>query len=335
VLVFSGHPCLLIQVAFWKQEQFLLPGWFSEILFRCLYPDVSYTHHVQSVPAMKPASWLATTLLFGVPALVFAFLFHWLGPDLWRQHTSWWRIFHWLLVLPLALMLVTAFLGAAIDLRSVSWEDLRQRLRLSLPSSTVWLWAAALSGFMYGGTWADLFAVAVSWFALWREKTSQKWMFIAVLICTLVKRNAALLQPTLQSVRFFQPSTFYSEFFGHFGPRDFMGIPLQGAWWIPVYYAVVMLVCNIGGEELWWRGYVLPRQELALGRTAWILHGISWSAFHLFMQPTLWDTVRMAITGMALSFVAQRTKNTWPGIVGHSFGNLPFFLSLVKGVTSH
>jgi membrane protease YdiL (CAAX protease family) len=53
------------------------------------------------------------------------------------------------------------------------------------------------------------------------------------------------------------------------------------------------------------------------------------------MQPTLWDTTRMAITGVALSFVAQRTRSTWPGIVGHSFGNLTFFLSLVSGVTSH
>ncbi len=66
-----------------------------------------------------------------------------------------------------------------------------------------------------------------------------------------------------------------------------MDVPLHGAWWIPVYYAVVMIVCNIGGEELWWRGYVLPRQELAFGRAAWVVHGICWSAFHLFMQPTL------------------------------------------------
>jgi len=245
---------------------------------------------------------------------------------------SWWRIFHLLLVLPLTVMLIAAILGAAVDLRSVSWKGLQQRLRLSVPGGAGWLWAAALSGFMYGGTWADIFAVAASWFALWKEGTRQKWLFVAILIGTLVKRNAALFQPTLQSVRFFFPSEFYSEFFSHFGPHDFMGIPLHGAWWIPIYYAAVMLVCNIGGEELWWRGYVLPRQELAFGRAAWVVHGICWSAFHLFMQPTLWDTVRMAITGLALSFVAQRTKSTWPGIVGHSFGNLPFFLSLVKGV---
>jgi membrane protease YdiL (CAAX protease family) len=285
-------------------------------------------------PAIKPAGWFATTLLFGVPALVFAFLFHWMGPDLWRQGTSWWRIFHLLIVLPLALMLVATLLGAAVDLRSVSLKGLQQRLRLSVPSGTVGLWGAALSGFMYGGNWPDLFAVAVSWLALWKEGSRQKWIFLAILLGILVKRNAAIFEPTLKSVRFFDTSGFHREFFSHFGPHDFMGVPLHGAWWIPVYYAVVMLVCNIGGEELWWRGYVLPRQELAFGRAAWVVHGICWSAFHLFMQPTLWDTVRMAITGVALAFVAQRTKSTWPGIVGHSFGNLPFFLSLVKGVIS-
>ena len=231
-------------------------------------------------------------------------------------------------------MLVAAILGATVDVRSVSWKSLQQRLRLAVPNSTVWFWAAALSGFMYGGTWADLCAVAVAWFALWKEGTRQRWLFVAILLGMLVKRNAALFQSTLQSVRFFDPSPFHSEFFSHFGPHDFMGFPLQGAWWIPVYYAVVMLVCNIGGEELWWRGYVLPRQELAFGRATWVIHGILWSVFHLFMQPTLWDTVRMAITGIALSFVAQHTKSTWPGILGHSFGNLAFFLNLVKGVVS-
>ena len=209
---------------------------------------------------IKPAGWLATTLLFGVPALIFAFLFHWLGPDIWRQGTSWWGTFHFLLVLPLALMLVAALLGAAIDLRSVSWKALRQRLRLSAPDGVVWLWAAALSGFMYGGNWADLIAVAGSWFALWKAKTNKKWIFVATLIGVFVKRNAALLQPGLQSVRFFDPSAFYSEFFSHFGPHDFMGLPLRGAWWIPVYYAFVMLVCNIGGEELWARLCAAPTE---------------------------------------------------------------------------
>src|SRR5262249_17952198 len=145
----------------------------------------------------------------------------------------------------LALMLVAALVGAALNLGSFSLKRLWHRLRLSPPRGTAWLWAAALSGFMFGGNWADLLAVAASWFALWKEKTSHRGALAGVLAAVLVNRNAGLLQRPLQSVRFFDPSGFHGEFFSHFGPRDFMGIPLRGAWWILIYYAVVMLVCNI------------------------------------------------------------------------------------------
>ena len=283
---------------------------------------------------MKPAGWLKTAFLFGIPALVFAFLFHRIGPGLWHKGISWWCIFHLLLILPLSLMLATAIVGATLDVGSLSCRGILQRLRLTSATFATWLWATALSGFMYGSNWADVVALLASWLALWKEKSS-RWAFIAVAAALVVKRHASLLESILRSVTFFDVAGFHREFFSHFGPQDFMGKPLQGAWWIPVYYGVVMLIFNIGGEELWWRGYVLPRQELAFGRITWIIHGVLWSAFHLFMQPSLWDTVRMAITGVALSFVAQRTKSTWPGIVGHSIGNLPFFLNLVKGAAVH
>jgi membrane protease YdiL (CAAX protease family) len=290
--------------------------------------------HSDSVQAARPAGWLGSLALFGIPAVTFALLFHWAGPNMLRHGSSWWRIFHLLLILPLALLLITSVVGAASDVRSASWAAIAQRLRLLPPNATGWIWAAALSGFMYGGNWQDALAIAGSWLALWRENNRKVWIFAATLLATILKRAVASRRPVLQTIQFFDASGFYHDFFGRFGPKDFMGIPLHGAWWILFYYAFVILVFNIGGEELWWRGYVLPRQELSFGRATWIVHGILWSLFHLFMQPTLWDTVRMAITGVALAFVAQRTKNTWPGIVGHSFGNLAFFLTLVRGVVS-
>src|SRR5881397_1218395 len=121
--------------------------------------QVRYTHHVHQAhqaPAISPAGWLASLLLFGIPALTFALLFHCAGPNLLQRTTSWWRIFHLLLILPLALMLLAAFVGAAIDVRSTSRNALTQRLRLSFPSATAWIWAVALSGFMYGGNWLDV-----------------------------------------------------------------------------------------------------------------------------------------------------------------------------------
>lgn len=212
-----------------SNSDFCLANFCGRQFFRSLcFNQIGYTRHVQKPPAIRPASWLATVLLFGVPALVFIVLFHWLGPNLRRQGTSWWRVFHLLLILPLVCMFVAALIGAATDEHSASWKSLVHRQRLSAPSSGAWLWAAALSGFMYGGNWADLLAVAASWLALWKEKTRQAWIFAAIVIGLLVKRNAGLLQSNLESIRFFDPSGFHREFFNQFGPREFMGIPLQG-----------------------------------------------------------------------------------------------------------
>ena len=199
------------------------------------------------------------------------------------RSASWWRIFHLLLILPLTLMLLSAVVGAVRDVPSTSCSLIAERLRLRNTNVVTWLWAGALSGFMFGGNWQDLLAIAASWLALWRENHRRVWRFVAIPAAVFVKRNASIFQPILQKVRFFDPSDFYHGFFSRFGPREFMGVRLHGAWWILIYYAVIMFVCNIGGDELWWRGYVLPRQELAFGRAAWVIHGLFWSAFHLFM----------------------------------------------------
>jgi hypothetical protein len=104
---------------------------------------------------------------------------------------------------------------------------------------------------MYGGNWEDLFALAASWVALSKENHRQVWLLAAILIGTIFKRSAGILRPTLQPIRFFNASGFYHELFDRFPAKDFMGIPWHGAWWVLVYYAVVILVCNIGGVELW------------------------------------------------------------------------------------
>jgi len=95
-------------------------------------------------------------------------------------------------------MLVAALVGTALDLDSVSSKTLWQRLRLSAPRGTAWLWASTLSGFMFGGNWADCVAIAASWLALLKEKTSRRWAFVETLAAVLVKRNSGLLQTPLQ-----------------------------------------------------------------------------------------------------------------------------------------
>jgi membrane protease YdiL (CAAX protease family) len=45
------------------------------------------------------------------------------------------------------------------------------------------------------------------------------------------------------------------------------------------------------------------------------VHGLLWTLFHAFKY---WEFVALLPTCLAFSFVAQRRKTTWPGIVTHS-----------------
>lgn len=83
---------------------------------------------------------------------------------------------------------------------------------------------------------------------------------------------------------------------------------------LTIWMHIIVLFFNIVGEEFWWRGYILPRQELAHGKITWLIHGTLWAFFHLFKW---WAVPFMLITCQIIPFVAQKTKNTWPGVVNH------------------
>ena len=72
------------------------------------------------------------------------------------------------------------------------------------------------------------------------------------------------------------------------------------------------------GEEFLWRGYILPRQELTYGKHTWMVHGVLWTLLHAFKW---WQMLALLPGALALSFVAQRLQNTWPGIIAHFVTN--------------
>ncbi len=98
---------------------------------------------------------------------------------------------------------------------------------------------------------------------------------------------------------------------------------LLGAW-LPYFFF------NIVGEELMWRGYLLPRQRATLGRHAWILNGFLWAIFHVGIG---W---RIAILLLPIEFtvpyVVQKRQNTWLGIIIHGLYNGSGFVMVALGV---
>ncbi|WP_421785609.1 CPBP family intramembrane glutamic endopeptidase [Hyphobacterium sp.] len=93
--------------------------------------------------------------------------------------------------------------------------------------------------------------------------------------------------------------------------------PMLGAYWI-IWARLGLFVLNIFGEELLWRGMLLPRQELAHGRWAWLIHGTQWTLYHAWKP---WELLMLWPGDLALAAVCQWTKSTTPGIVAHAIFN--------------
>lgn len=85
-----------------------------------------------------------------------------------------------------------------------------------------------------------------------------------------------------------------------------------------VAFLLILLVFNVVSEELWWRGYILPRQELEHGKYAWVVNGFLWPFFHLFKW---WALPFLLLKHWMIPFIAQRTKNTTPALIIHFVSN--------------
>jgi membrane protease YdiL (CAAX protease family) len=94
--------------------------------------------------------------------------------------------------------------------------------------------------------------------------------------------------------------------------------------WLPFF------VLNIVGEELIWRGVVLPRQEVAFSGRAWLVNGVLWLLFHAAFP---WQVLVLLVPiTLILPYVVQRRGSTWIGVVIHAgFGGMGF-LALAFGL---
>lgn len=93
---------------------------------------------------------------------------------------------------------------------------------------------------------------------------------------------------------------------------------------------LVMFFFNIFGEELMWRGYILPRQEIGLGKNAWIFNALLWILFHICFGIQL--MILLIPIMFILPYAVQKTKNTVVGIYIHALVNGPSFIMVSLGV---
>jgi uncharacterized protein len=112
----------------------------------------------------------------------------------------------------------------------------------------------------------------------------------------------------------FPPSTGhdFAAFVGSEAGAAFM----SGNW---VWFAIIVVLSvfnTILGEELLFRGLLLPRMKGAFGRFDWVANGLLFAAYHLHM-PWVIPATLVGDT-LALSYPSRRYRSALIGIIVHS-----------------
>jgi membrane protease YdiL (CAAX protease family) len=103
---------------------------------------------------------------------------------------------------------------------------------------------------------------------------------------------------------------------------------LVGAWWFLGLFVVNSIFNAFLGEELLFRGVLLPKMEGVFGRWSWVANGVLFAFYHLH-QP--WGIAENLVSGAILAYPSWRFRSTWMAVIVHSVQNV-FFLVLILGL---
>jgi membrane protease YdiL (CAAX protease family) len=109
-----------------------------------------------------------------------------------------------------------------------------------------------------------------------------------------------------------------------------MEVALAGNWLAPLVF-VAITAFRIFCEELWFRGYMMPRQEAALGGRTWWIHALCWLLF-LAIQP--WDLARAVPGALLVAYAAHKLQNTTVTLLGRILAAAPAVVRIIQGVTA-
>ena len=188
------------------------------------------------------------------------------------------------------------------EAHSLHWPSLRHRLWLNQPRS-------ATTGEARSGLW---------------------WWLVPVILLTAMYQLQVSPAANRLWVSIFpllaEPSGFS---FGDAFAAPEVRSQLEGAWGRLGLFLLSALFNTVLGEELLFRGLLLPRMAGVFGSGDWVMNGLLFGAYHLH-QP--WGIASSTITGIFLFALPSRYfRSSWFGVIAHS-GQSVFFAVLLLGL---
>ena len=139
------------------------------------------------------------------------------------------------------------------------------------------------------------------------------WVLLFAVLFALWQAVPAIPGPSVRDFADFVDSDRGEDFF-------------RGAWGWFVVVVVLAVFNTVLGEELLFRGLLLPRMQGEFGRRDWVANGALFALYHLH-QP--WGIPASFVDGIfLLAYPSRRFESAWMGIIVHS-AQSPFFIVVV------
>jgi membrane protease YdiL (CAAX protease family) len=250
-------------------------------------------------PLNNAMNFKSSLLFFGIPGLMMFLAVQWLVPVLVDRRVPIIAAYFLAIWGPIIVLFAIVFKHFSHSRKERSEGTFKEYFNLKPLKGKAWLWVA-------GG------------------------LVVAQVLEMLLSPSSKLLA----KLPLFEPPQVLPEFFSPFFDPSadlttFMGEPVKGNWWLILYWCL-WLVVNIGGEELLWRGYALPRQKKVFGRWAWLVNGIMWNLLiHLFFR---WNFITLVPVTLIVPYLCQKLDSTWPGVIIHGTGNILVFVILIPAI---
>lgn len=235
---------------------------------------------MRSEGEISPMPLWQSLLFFGIPTVIFTLSIYGGMPYLGQQGVS--PLINYTITLmgPVIILFLSAFAALKLEGYPLKWGAIRKRFRLKPLNRKEWGWVVGLSLVMLFGN------------------------------IVLIPTQTWLLNHVSIPLPAYLPSTLDPRITVSGVPPEFSSNTLLSI----ILFQVVFLFFNILGEELWWRGYILPRQELTHGKKTWLIHGLLWTLFHSFWW---WNLILLLPGALAAAYAAQKLKNTTVIIAAH------------------
>jgi membrane protease YdiL (CAAX protease family) len=109
------------------------------------------------------------------------------------------------------------------------------------------------------------------------------------------------------------------ETFPILAPRPYAVIdnlagPAVGQWWLLGILAVQLVFNYVLGEELIFRGILLPKMNGVFGKWDWLANHLLFSAYHLHF---LWTTPSRLLINWIYAWPTKHFKSYWMGVIIH------------------